>query len=56
MDGFLRLNTSTADWFLKADDDTFLIYPHLLNLLAPLDPSEALYLGLPLVYRPKVGT
>lgn len=55
VDGFLRLNTSAADWFLKADDDTFLIYPHLLKLLAPLDPSEPLYLGLPLIYRPEGG-
>lgn len=55
VDGFLQLNASAADWFLKADDDTFLIYPNLLNLLEHLDPSEPLYLGLPLVYRPEVG-
>ncbi|XP_045114826.1 glycoprotein-N-acetylgalactosamine 3-beta-galactosyltransferase 1-like [Portunus trituberculatus] len=55
VDGFLQLNASAADWFLKADDDTFLIYPNLLNLLEHLDPSEALYLGLPLIYRPEEG-
>ncbi|KAG0723136.1 Glycoprotein-N-acetylgalactosamine 3-beta-galactosyltransferase 1 [Chionoecetes opilio] len=55
LEGLMSLNTSAADWFLKADDDTFLIYPHLLSLLAPLDPSKALYLGLPLVYRPEGG-
>ncbi|KAK8393563.1 hypothetical protein O3P69_006715 [Scylla paramamosain] len=55
VDGFLQLNASAADWFMKADDDTFLIYPNLLNLLAHLDPSEALYLGLPLIYRPEGG-
>lgn len=55
VDGFLQLNASAADWFLKADDDTFLIYPNLLNLLEHLDPSEPLYLGLPLVYRPEEG-
>lgn len=52
----MQVNASVADWFVKADDDTFLIYPNLLELLAPLDSSEPLYLGLPLIYRPEVGS
>lgn len=55
VDGLLQVNASEADWFVKVDDDTFLLYPNLLELLAPLDPAEPVYLGLSLVYRPEVG-
>lgn len=55
MDGLLQVNASAADWFVKVDDDTFLLYPNLLKLVAPLDPMEPLYLGLSLIYRPEVG-
>lgn len=55
VDGLLQVNVSAADWFVKADDDTFLLYTNLLELLAPMNPSEPLYLGLPLIYRPEVG-
>lgn len=55
VDGLLQVNASDADWFVKVDDDTFLLYPNLLELLAPLDPAEPVYLGLSLVYRPEVG-
>lgn len=56
VDGLLQVNASAADWFVKADDDTFLLYPNLIELLAPLDPSEPVYLGLSLIYRPEVGS
>ncbi|XP_071526757.1 glycoprotein-N-acetylgalactosamine 3-beta-galactosyltransferase 1-like isoform X2 [Panulirus ornatus] len=47
LEGFRALDSSRADWFLKTDDDTFVIYRHLVNLLAGLNASQPLYLGLP---------
>lgn len=35
----------SADFFLKADDDTYVIVENLLHLLQPYDPNETLYLG-----------
>uniref|UniRef100_A0A8C5IGX5 N-acetylgalactosaminide beta-1,3-galactosyltransferase n=1 Tax=Junco hyemalis TaxID=40217 RepID=A0A8C5IGX5_JUNHY len=34
-----------AEWFLKADDDTFVLLDNLRWLLAPLPPQRPLYLG-----------
>ncbi|CAN9504170.1 unnamed protein product [Ophioblennius macclurei] len=34
-----------ADWFLKADDDTFVVVENLQYLLSKLDPEKPLYLG-----------
>lgn len=31
--GLRAVDPASAHWFLKADDDTFLLYPHLLDLL-----------------------
>lgn len=34
-----------ADWFLKADDDTFVVIENLDLVLSKYDPEEPLYLG-----------
>uniref|UniRef100_A0A8C5ILM2 N-acetylgalactosaminide beta-1,3-galactosyltransferase n=1 Tax=Junco hyemalis TaxID=40217 RepID=A0A8C5ILM2_JUNHY len=36
---------ASAEWFLKADDDTFVLLDNLRWLLAPLPPQRPLYLG-----------
>ncbi|CAG2102837.1 unnamed protein product, partial [Medioppia subpectinata] len=39
------------DWFLKADDDSYLIMENLRHFLAPHRPHELLYFGCKLQYR-----
>lgn len=34
-----------ADWFLKADDDTFVVVENLIYILSKYDPEKPLYLG-----------
>jgi hypothetical protein len=29
----------THDWFLKGDDDTMIVWPHLMNFIAGMTPS-----------------
>ncbi|XP_037798096.1 LOW QUALITY PROTEIN: glycoprotein-N-acetylgalactosamine 3-beta-galactosyltransferase 1-like [Penaeus monodon] len=48
--GLRAVDAASAQWFLKADDDTFLLYPRLLDLLGEFDSSVSLFLGLPLVF------
>ncbi|XP_074023664.1 LOW QUALITY PROTEIN: glycoprotein-N-acetylgalactosamine 3-beta-galactosyltransferase 1-A-like [Numenius arquata] len=40
-----RHHLDQADWFLKADDDTFLVVANLRWLLAPHPPERPLYFG-----------
>lgn len=35
------------NWFLRADDDSYVRVPELLKFLSKLDPSEMLYIGAP---------
>lgn len=34
-----------ADWFLKADDDTYVIMDHLNDFLSDKDPNDAVFYG-----------
>lgn len=34
-----------ADWFLKADDDTYIIMDHLKDFLRDKDPNDAVFFG-----------
>ena len=35
------------DWFMRADDDSYIRIPELLEFLSKLDPNEDLYIGSP---------
>lgn len=52
---FRSVNASQANWFMKADDDTFVIYPRLLRLLARFDAEKPYFLGFNLIYTFKDG-
>ncbi len=41
-----------ADWFMKADDDTFVIVENLRFMLKEYDPSSPIYFGCR--FRPRV--
>ncbi|XP_068204227.1 glycoprotein-N-acetylgalactosamine 3-beta-galactosyltransferase 1-like isoform X2 [Palaemon carinicauda] len=55
LDAFRSVNASQADWVMKADDDTFIIYPRLQRLLTRFDAKKPLLLGLNLIYTFKDG-
>ncbi|KAK3864702.1 hypothetical protein Pcinc_029632 [Petrolisthes cinctipes] len=55
LDGFHSLDPNSSQWFVKADDDTYLVRHNLVALLSGLDAAETHYIGLPLVYSPKDG-
>lgn len=35
----------THDWFIKVDDDTFVVWPNLLTFLETKDPKVPAYYG-----------
>ena len=37
--------TDKFDWYLKADDDTFIILENLKHMLRQLNPGQPVYLG-----------
>ncbi len=39
------ISSSDADWFLKADDDTYVIVENLKYLLRDYDPESPVYFG-----------
>ncbi|CAL4094258.1 unnamed protein product, partial [Meganyctiphanes norvegica] len=55
VEGFKSSSSNAAEWFLKADDDTFVIHKNLMEMLAEFDPNKPLYIGLPLRYTFKDG-
>ena len=50
LDGFLSINPSSGQWFLKVDDDTFVVMRNLRRLLHQLDPNVPFLVGLQLLY------
>jgi len=35
------------EWFLRVDDDVYIDYPHLFNLLNKINSSKPVFLGSP---------
>lgn len=42
-----RNHLETHDWFIKVDDDTFIVWPHLIAFLRGRSPEDAAYFGRP---------
>ncbi|KAK7074962.1 C1galt1p [Halocaridina rubra] len=57
LDAVRSVNTSSADWFLKADDDTFVIFPRIEieELVSQFDSNRPYYLGLHLLHTLQHG-
>ncbi|KAK4289650.1 hypothetical protein Pmani_037397 [Petrolisthes manimaculis] len=55
LDGFHSLDPNSSHWFMKADDDSYLVGHNLVALLSGLDAAKSHYIGLPLIYSPKNG-
>ena len=45
-----HLHGNNVDWYLKADDDTYIIMENLKYLLSQFDPDKPYYIGQKLPY------
>ena len=50
------IHGSTVGWYLKADDDVYVVMENLQYILSNLDPDKPYYLGKMMYMRPELAT